>query len=313
MDVSVIIVNYKTICLTIQCIQSILAHTADVRYEIIIIDNNSGDDIKKAVAEHFSDAACEIVCRSLKENVGFGRGNNEGFKIARGRNLFCLNPDTILKNNAIKILCDYIDTHPEAGVCGGNLYDTGMNPNHSFKRYLPGLEWELHLLTFQKFEKLFYHGNLEFNTTGQPLEVGYITGADMMIRRSDIEKVGGFSPKFFMYFEETDLCCRIRKSGLKVFSVPAARIVHLEGASFGQQQTNINKGAIERSEAGRLIYYSLNKGRAMRILLNLIYRMALETNKLYFKAKGNDIWKYYEYKQIAFRAACAKLHHDGKH
>lgn len=307
MDVSVIIVNYKTICLTIQCIQSILAHTTDVKYEIIIIDNNSGDDIEKAVAEHFSDAACDIVCRSLKENVGFGRGNNEGFKIARGRNLFCLNPDTILKNNAIKILCDFIDSHPEAGVCGGNLYKPDMQPNHSFKRFLPGFEWEWHLLTFQKFEKMLYGNNSEFNNCGHPLEVGYITGADMMMRRSDAEQLGGFSPKFFMYFEETDLCFRMKKYGKKIINVPEAHIVHLEGASFGEKNTLINKGAIERSEVGRLTYYRLNKSLPSRYLLNAMYRLALEVNKMYFKAKGNDIWKYYEYKQKSYHEARKKL------
>lgn len=303
MDVSVIIINYNTIRLTIQCIQSILDFTTGVTYEIIVIDNNSGDDIEAAVAEHFGGCDIDITCKKLDGNIGFGRANNEGFKIAHGRNVFCLNPDTILKNNAIKILSDFIDAHPEAGVCGGNIYSLDMQPNHSFKRFLPGFEWEWHLLTFQKFEKLFYGNGTEFNNTGKPMEVGYITGADMMMRRSDAEHLGGFSPEFFMYYEETDLCLRMRKSGKKIVSVPEARIVHLEGASFGKRETSINKGAIERSEVGRLTYYRLNKSLPERCIINAVYRLALCVNKLYFKARGNDIWKYYEYKQTAYKEA----------
>lgn len=308
MDVSVIIINYNTISLTIQCIQSILQHTTGIKYEIIIVDNNSEDDIQTEISRHFSNTPCEIICKKLNENVGFGRGNNEGFKISKGRNVFCLNPDTILLNNAIKILSDYIDTHAETGACGGNLFSKDMQPNLSFRRYLPGVEWELHFLTFMKFDKLIYGNNTIFNNSSKPLNVGYISGADLMMRRRDVEKVKGFSPEYFMYFEETDLCYKIKQQGYKITSVPEAHIIHLEGGSFKDNGT-MNTNAIDRSEFGRLTYYKKNKSALSVFFINKIYSIALSLNKHYFRSRHNKIWRYYEYRQESYKKALAKTRH----
>lgn len=304
MDVSIVIVNYNTISLTEQCIRSVIEHTKDVEYEIIVIDNNSGDDIETSIPAIFGNSKCRITCRKLSENVGFGRGNNEGFKMANGKYLFCLNPDTILINNAVKILRDFLDCHSEVGACGGNLFSKDIRPNHSFRRMLPGLKWELDLLLFGKIERWLYGKNTEFNHSGKPLEVGYITGADLMMRRDVAEAVGGFSTQFFMYFEETDLCAKIKRLGYRIMSVPEAHIVHLEGGSFTNDgHAEINIKAIERSEDGRIIYYQLNAGGAKRWLLNAIYSTSLWLNKTVFKLAGNDIWKYYESKRRAYRKA----------
>ena len=132
MDVSVIIVNYKTVPLILDCLESLRAKTKGITYEVIVVDNNSGDDFQERILERFP----EVQCLPLPENVGFGRANNEGLKIAKGRNIFFLNPDTLLLNNAIKILSDYLDGHPQVGACGGNLYDAEMK-NHPWYGLLP--------------------------------------------------------------------------------------------------------------------------------------------------------------------------------
>lgn len=308
MDVSIIIVNYNTIRLTEQCIRSVIEHTKGVEYEIIVVDNNSGDDIETVIPALFGDSGCRIVCRKLRGNVGFGRGNNEGFKLASGKYLFCLNPDTILQNNAVRILSDFLERHRDTGACGGNLFSLDMRPNHSFRRMLPGIRWELDLLLFGKIERWLYGKDTEFNHSGRPLEVGYITGADLMMRRDVAEAVGGFSPQFFMYFEETDLCSKIRRQGYRIMSVPEARIVHLEGGSFaGDGHAEINTKAIERSECGRITYYRLNACPAKRWLLNAVYSTALWLNKTAFKLAGNGIWRYYESKRLAYRKALRQM------
>ena len=101
MDVSIIIVNYKTLSLIVNCIRSIIEKTDGISYEIIVVDNNSNDDFSKCLKDKFGNL---VKCVPLQENIGFGRANNEGLKIATGRNIFYLNPDTLLINNAIKIL-----------------------------------------------------------------------------------------------------------------------------------------------------------------------------------------------------------------
>lgn len=227
MDVSVVIVNYNTKELTRNCINSVLSKSSQIDLEIIIVDNASTDGSKDIFAND-----SRIVFVPLSDNLGFGRANNEGFKRATGKYVLCLNPDTLLLNNAIGILCDFMNRHPEVGVCGGNLYDADMNPTHSFRMALPSFLWEVDYHLGYFCSKLFWGKSLEFNFSGKPKSVGYVTGADMMIRKDVLDKTGGFSKHFFMYYEECELTYRIKNLGYKVFSVPEAKIQHLEGKSF---------------------------------------------------------------------------------
>lgn len=233
MDVSIIIVNYNTVQLAINAIDSVLAKTDGVTYEIIVVDNDSNDNIKAVLAEKYGD---RIICLSLSENIGFGRANNEAAKISNGRNLFLLNPDTILLNNAVKILSDYLDDNPRVGCCGGNLVDINEKPIHSFCRYaIPSLFDEISQMFCGLPTKYLYRENTFYNHTDKPLKVCYITGADLMIRKELFDELHGFDPDFFMYYEETELEYRVRKAKYKIISVPYARIVHLVEQSFSNR------------------------------------------------------------------------------
>lgn len=273
-DVSIIIVNYFTSCQIKDCITSIRKYSKTFSFEIIIVDNNSESDVEEKFGK---EENCEVI--RLSENVGFGRANNAGFKVARGRYLFCLNPDTLLLNDAIGILVKFMDAQSEVAACGGNLYNSDMQPTLSFRRTLPGFGWEVNELLNIKPEKRKYGSNRIFNNSGQPLEVGYITGADLMLRSEVIEKLGGFDPRFFMYYEETDLCARIRKAGGKIFSVPGARIQHLEGGSFATTD-GISLSRVERTECGRRVYYRIHFNWLYRQLLNAVYFTTLLSRSL---------------------------------
>lgn len=233
-DVSIIIINYKTVPLIMNCLESIYANTTGISFEIIVVDNNSNDNFQVQISKKYP----KVKCIPLPQNIGFGRANNEGLKIARGRNILFLNPDTLLINNAVKILSDYLDVHPKVGVCGGNLYDEEMRPTHSYRMMLPSIMWELNSLSHGLIDKLLFGKNALFNYTNKPKDVGYITGADMLVRRNILAYVGGFSPDFFMYYEETELTFRIKKAGYQIVSVPNAKIQHLEGKSMGGKSIN---------------------------------------------------------------------------
>lgn len=299
MDVSIIIINYRTAGLIVNCINSIIKFTKDVSYEIIVVDNNSMDNCEKTLLSLFPRE--NIVFLGLNQNIGFGRANNKGFEIAKGRNVFCLNPDTLLLNNAVKELSDYLDGHEDVGVCGGNLYDEELRPMHSFVRYFPSLAWSLHMLTFRKTERLIYGKNSEFNHSGHTLTVAYVTGADLMIKKELLTRFGGYSPDFFMYYEETDLCYRIRSKGYKVVSVPTAKIQHLEGRSFDKEKNVVNDKRIRMMEESRSIYYKRNVGTVQTIISNNIYHAALLLNKFVFKMFKREIWKNYEYRLLYFK------------
>lgn len=303
MDVSIIIVNYKTIGLIVDCIRSIKERTMGVDYEIIVVDNNSEDSFEEIIRQHFPDDDA-IRCVPLQENIGFGQANNRGLMVAAGRNVLCLNPDTILINNAIKILNDYMDEHDDVCACGGNLLDADMQPTFSFRRTLPGMWWELNVLMFNRPDMMVYGRNRIYNHSQQPLKVGYVTGADMMVRRTEMEAVGGFSADYFMYYEETDLCRRlINHTGKCIMSVPDAEIQHLEGKSF---QSSIDARRIEFSERGRLTYYRKYFSHLNVVLLNAIYRLSLIINQYAFKMQNNPCWLKYKQQRIALRGLLKK-------
>ena len=244
MDVSIIIVNYNIISLLIVAVDSVLEKTEGIEYEIIVVDNNSSDNSKNILAEKYGD---RVIYFALPENIGFGRANNEGAKIARGRNLFFLNPDTILLNNAVKILSDFMDNNPRVGCCGGNLFDVDGNPTNSFARLITlSIIETFNVLFGNLLNKIIYRKNINFNYTNKPLKVCWITGADLMIRKYVFDRLHGFDPAFFMYCEEVELEYRVRKAGYKVFSVPYAKIIHLEGKSFSSDYDKINKYLISK-------------------------------------------------------------------
>ena len=249
MDVSIIIVNYNSTILLLDTIDSIFEKSYGFSFEIIVVDNASLHSPEQILRKKY-DAS--VIYLPLPENIGFGRANNEGAKIAKAKYLFLLNPDTLLINNAIKILLDYIDLHPSVGVVGGNLYSSSMSPNISFVRkpLFPSLFMELCFLSGWIIPKLMYRDNFEFNHTGKPLEVGFIIGADMLIRKDVFQQVDGFDARFFMYAEETDLSKRIYLLGYKSISVPEAKIIHLEGKSNKYKSTQMKM----RYE-GRMLYY----------------------------------------------------------
>jgi hypothetical protein len=230
MDVSIIMVNYNTRNLTATAIGSIIERTKGILYEIILVDNGSMDDSVGYLQNKFGDLVRIIESGS---NLGFGKANNLGARLAKGKYLFFLNTDTVLINNAVAILFDFMETRDEVGICGGNLYNEGHQPNHSFGSRIPTVLSEL---TGPVLVKLLGKSTCSFNHQGNPRAVGYVIGAHMMVRSRLFQAVGGFDPDFFLYYEEVELTCRIRKMGYRVFSVPDAKIIHLEEGSQEEEQ-----------------------------------------------------------------------------
>lgn len=212
--------------MTKECIDSVISNTKDVSFEIILVDNASTDG-SKAYFET-DNRICYIY---NDENLGFGKANNKGIEQAKGRNIFFLNSDTLLNNNVVHILSNFLDTHQDVAICGGNVYNAKGKPSHSFMRHYPSIYDELSEFTYKQLDFLIYGVDAEFNSTDYPIDVAYITGADMMIRHSVLNKYGAFNPIFFMYYEDAELCYRIKKIGYKIQSVPGAKITHFQGAS----------------------------------------------------------------------------------
>ena len=242
LDVSVILVNYNTTDLLIQAVRSVFDKSKGFSYEVIVVDNNSKEKPEEKLRECFGD---KVVYIQLPENIGFGRANNEGIKMAKGRNVFLLNTDAYLVNNAIYILSDYLDQHPKAGSCGGTLLTADLKPTYSYHRVPYGIwSYELSVLTLGLSR--YFVTRPFYNTSQKPIKVGNVSGANMMLRHNVLDEVGMFDPDFFMYCEESELSWRIRKAGYSNVNVPQAQIVHLEGrSSFIQERRKFFGLAIE--------------------------------------------------------------------
>ena len=175
-DISVIIVNYNTWHLVYDCISSIYEKTKGVSFEIVVVDNNSINK-GQVVLERFPDVK---VCL-LPENIGFGKANNEGLKYTNGKYVFFLNSDTILLNNVLYELYEYMEKNSMIGLCGGNLYTSDLYPNMSYSKY-PSLLKEI----FSIWGVSNQESDLSelFNNGVSRAIDGYISGADIFVRRS---------------------------------------------------------------------------------------------------------------------------------
>lgn len=298
-DVSIIIVNYYVSHLIIDCIKSIIKHTQGLSYEVIVVDNNSEPDIERKISNEFASEDISLKFIFLPENIGFGRANNEGFKVAEGEKIFFLNPDTILLNNAVKILSEFLDRTPEAGACGGNLYDINNNPTFSFWQLFPGIYYDLDALFKYVPTKLVYGKNMHHNFTERPFEVAYIIGADLMTRKEIMKKTEGFSPEFFMFFEESDLCRRIKKLGYKIFSVPQAKIIHLESKTF-EKNSFPGEERVKLTEKSRNIYLNRNLSKPARFFSNSIYLFFLASRVLLLRDKDKKSYFQLRLKHFKF-------------
>lgn len=272
MDVSIIIVNYNTKRLTDNCIKSIEEKTKDVDYEIILVDNCSTDGSKEMFA---SDARIRYIYNN--ENLGFGRANNLGAQYARGKYVFLLNSDTILCNDAVSMLYHAMETLPlDVGCLGTMLLDSDGNLGLSYGRF-PCLKSSLRHLAFNAFhvnpKREKYFNYLKTSFKNGIIDVDYITGADVFIRRDVVEKCGLFNPVFFMYYEETEMQKRYASNGFRRCILDGPRIIHLEGACT-KMKKHIPLARISMPIDSCLKYFKLwmpwYKTLLLRLMLGLI-------------------------------------------
>lgn len=276
MDVSIIIVNYNTVSLLIDAIDSVLEKTKDVVYEIIVVDNNSEDNSQFIIGQRYN---AQVKYMALAENIGFGRANNKGIEIAKGRNVFLLNPDTILQNNAVKILSDFLDENSLVGVVGANLYNDDGTYQPSFSQMYPSLKVELSNL----FHLMFLQNKQCINETDHAIQTQSVVGAAMMIKKEVIKKVGVFNPKFFMYGEEEEWCNRIRKVGFLIFNMPSAKITHLDGKSF-----QFSENRLKRRLDGMRTLYSVSYNSFYCTILKLVEYTTIVSRLIIFKILKKD-------------------------
>lgn len=266
-DISIIFVNYKTKNLTINAINSVIEKTEGIDYEIFVVDNASNDGSIEAIEKEFPNI--NIIKSEI--NGGFGYANNLAIKQAQGKYILCLNTDTLLVNNAVKIMFDFMEKEENSNVsaCGGYLIDAENKPCTCGGNFpsLTEIFWKFGIRNI--FTNFYKNYSLTLNSNDIPFveNIDYITGANIFIRKSVLDKVGLFDENIFMYFEETDLCKRIFDNGNLIRFVENAQIIHLEGQSTKNKLQK--KKMFKTSE----IYYYRKHHPNQVWLVKLIYSM----------------------------------------
>jgi GT2 family glycosyltransferase len=225
MDLSIIIVSYKSKEHLKVLLPSIFASTKKYSYEVIVVDNDSQD----GTAESVSGLLPTIPNLKLikNQNNGFSAGNNLGMKNSSGRYILLLNPDTQVRPDTFEIMLDMMENRPNVGISGCKLIKADGELDLACRRRFPN--------PWNSFKRLFLRNNKNYNYTdvdeNHEMEVDSVVGAFLLIRKSVADKIGLLDEKFFMYGEDLDWCWRCKESGYKVWYYPKTTIVHYKGES----------------------------------------------------------------------------------
>lgn len=292
-DLSVILVSYNTKAVTLACLESIFKHSRGFNFEIIVVDNASSDGSPAALKQFKKTHSLRLLL--LKKNLGFGRGNNRGAKLARGEYLLLLNTDTLLHDNALKTALDEARAIANLGAYSCRLVnrDGSTQPTGGYFPTLGRiLTWQLFLdklPALNHWWKPIHPGKSWYQ---QRREFDWLTGAFMLIPRQVFARVGGFDKNIFMYVEDTDLCYRLKQLGLKVVYSPTAKITHLGGAS------GASGSSLVWEARQTLFFVKKHYGLLAAIVADGLIRLGSLLRYLLFGIINKDATRSFAYRQI---------------
>ncbi|AFY77845.1 putative glycosyltransferase [Pleurocapsa sp. PCC 7327] len=233
MRLAIIIINYRTPKLVIDCLASLQTEIEVGRDAVAIVDNASADDsiaqIEGSIAENGWSQWVKVIASPV--NGGFSAGNNLGIAALTADAYLLLNSDTIVRPGAIAKLLVAKDDHPEAGIIGPRLEWLDGTPQRSCFRYHSPIGEFIDAAATGPITKLLEKYEVSLPVADAPIEPDWISFACVLIRREVIERVGSMDEGYFMYFDDTDYCRRVRRAGWKILHYPYARVVHLRGGS----------------------------------------------------------------------------------
>ncbi|MFA8343608.1 MAG: glycosyltransferase family 2 protein [Rhodothermaceae bacterium] len=229
-NLSTIIVNYNTHQLLDACLSSLFEYNTSLSIEVIVIDNNSQESGFDEIVSKFKD----LVIIKNKSNLGFGKANNQGIEIAKGKYILLLNSDTYFTEDTLSKVHKYLETKNEKIILGCRLLNADSTLQHSVSDF-PGFR-ESFMSNFflykvfpkKKFFNKYHLMNKELNSVS---EVDIVTGAFMIGKTEFFKELKGFDERFFFYFEEIDLCYRVKQNGGKIVYFPETEIYHVGGGS----------------------------------------------------------------------------------
>ncbi len=226
--VSIIIVHYKAKKELFTCLESVSRLEKQIPFEVIVVDNDE-ENLKQALQKYSF-----VVYLKNKDNIGFGAANNVGANYARGEYLYFLNPDTVTRHNVVSELVSFLEKHKDAGVVSPLLLGKDQKPYQQGARNLGVLQG---LVSLSIINRLFPNNPVSRRyflsdwDRSSIKEVDVVPGTAFMIKKQLFDQIGGFDERFFLFFEEFDLCKRLKERGYKLYIVPSAKVQHTWGVS----------------------------------------------------------------------------------
>ena len=237
----VVIVNYCTGQLAVDCLASLAPMVADLRGgRVVVVDNDSGDNSAAVIGAAIirQDWGGWAELRVLPRNGGFAYGNNAALARVRERApdfgaVLLLNPDTVARPGAIRHLTEYLDANPAVGIVGASIENEMGQPESSAHSQPSPLRELEDAARFAPLSRWLSGSTTAWVPQKVPHECEWVSGACMAIRRAVLDAIGPMDEGFFLYFEEVEFCLRARRAGWRCWFVPEARVLHFEGASTG--------------------------------------------------------------------------------
>ena len=294
LHLTVSIVNYNTRDLLKDCLKSVYESIRGIKFEVIVVDNNSTDDSLEMIKKEFS----WVTLIENGGNVGFAKANNQALNRGKGRFFLLLNSDTVLLPNSVNKLVNFMDRHPKVGAVGCRLVFPDGTPQPYISKFLnlPSALWTVFLGFFNvkalvrspKWKKWLakYFGSIVGKTINLYLsyyledgktvqEVDRVSGACMLVRGEAIKDVGLLDENFFMYGEDTDWCFRMRQRSWKIYVLPEVKVVHYVGQSSEETFTRTSPARYKSTCYFFEKYYGKKGLILLRILVTLVASIQL--------------------------------------
>jgi GT2 family glycosyltransferase len=279
MDVSVIIVSYNSKQYIEKTLNSLYKQTNGLDFEVFVVDNGSLDGTVEMIKQEFQ----QVKILETGQNSGFAKANNIAIRMSEAKYVFLLNPDTVLIENSIKKFYDFMEDYSSEniGCCGGLLLNEDMSAQISYGIFpsllsMTVLDSGASVPFKNQLRKILYsfRNKYKFGKDGKKYKkVDYVCGADMFIRKDILDNAGLFDEDFFLYFEEMELCYRMKRKGYKSVIFSETKIIH-SGSSAGEASM-FKFREFKKSE---LIYFEKCCGRFIRNLVKIFYLIKYTLN-----------------------------------
>ncbi len=294
----IVIVNYRTPKLTIDCLASLEPELASLPgAHVVVVDGGSPDDSATQLAEAITHHTWSswLTLDARQDNAGFAGGNNAAIVPALALSpapefILLLNPDTVVRPGAIHELLRFMEAHPAAGLAGSRLEDPDTTPQQSAFRF-PSTRSEFETtVRLGPISRLLKNKLVAMPVSDTPHRCDWLAGASLIVRREVFDAVGPLDDGYFMYFEETDFCLAAYRAGFEAWYVPSSRVVHLVGQASGVTAKNDTAKPAKRRPAywfeSRKRYFVKNHGKLAATLADAVWILGWSFWRLRIKLTG---------------------------